>query len=97
MNFSITRSSNDLNKCGSEQLDVQEENPVAIKCLNNLSNASGTEKFINEKTLNKPLKYSMDRQQNFFNHLLNEIQFPRDEVKMKNINYRSYRSIANKI
>ena len=27
------------------------------------------------ETLNKPVKYSMNSQQNFFNHLLNEIQF----------------------
>ena len=27
----------------------------------------------------------MDSQQNFFNHLLNEIQFLREEVRMKNI------------
>ena len=77
-----------LNKCGSEQMDIQEEAPVVSKFLNNSSNASGMQKFINEKnceTLNEPVKCSMDSQQNFFNHLLNEIQFPREEVKIKNI------------
>ena len=73
----ITRSSTNLNKCGSEQLDVQEETPVVSKFLNNSSNVSGMEKLINEKnweTLNKPVKCSTDSQQNFFNNLLNEIQ-----------------------
>ena len=45
----ITRSSTNLNKCGSEQLDVQEETPVVSKFLNNSSNVSGMEKLINEK------------------------------------------------
>ena len=52
----ITRSSSNLNKCGSEQLDVQEETPVVSKFLNNSSNISGMERFINKKiceTLNK--------------------------------------------
>ena len=46
------------------------------------------DKFINIKnceTFNKPAKCSRDSQQNFFNHLLNEIQFLREEVRMKNI------------
>ena len=45
----ITRSSSNLNKCGSEQLDVQEETPVVSKFLNNSSNACGMDKFINKK------------------------------------------------
>ena len=92
----ITRSSNNLKKCDSEQLDVQEETPVASKflnnSLNNSSNVCGMDKFINEKnceTFNKPAKCSMDSQQNFFNHLLNEIQFLREEVRMKNIIIKS--------
>ena len=92
----ITRSSNNLKKCDSEQLDVQEETPVASKflnnSLNNSSNVCGMDKFINEKnceTSNKPAKCSMDSQQNFFNHLLNEIQFLREEVRMKNIIIKS--------
>ena len=63
----ITRSSNNLKKCDSEQLDVQEETPVVSKFLNNSSNVCGMDKFINEKnceTLNKPAKCSMDSQQN---------------------------------
>ena len=74
----ITRSSSNLNKCDSEQLDVQEKTPVVSKFLNNSSNVCGMDKFINEEnceTFNKPAKSSMDSQQNFFNHLLNEIQF----------------------
>ena len=47
------------------------------------------EKFINEKNcetvLNKPVKCSMDSQQNFFTHLLNKIHSLWEEVKMKNI------------
>ena len=84
----ITRSSSNLNNFGSVQLDVQEETPVVGKFLNNSSNVNGMEKFINEKNyhaLNKPAKCSsMDSQQNFFNHLLNEIQFLREEVRTKN-------------
>ena len=63
----ITRSSSNLNKYDSEQLDVQEESPVVSKFLNNSSNVCGMDKFINEKnceTLNKPAKCSMDSQQN---------------------------------
>ena len=41
------------------------------------------------KTFNKPVKCSMDSQQNFFNHLLNEIQFLREEIRMKNIIVKS--------
>ena len=89
----ITRSSSNLNNFGSAQLDVQEETPVVGKFLNNSSNVNGMEKFINEKNyqaLNKPAKCSsMDSQQNFFNHLLNEIQFLREEVRMKNIIMKS--------
>ena len=51
------------------------------------------QKLINEKnceTLNKPIQCSMDSHQNFFNHLLNEIQFLRDEVRMKNIIIKKY-------
>ena len=32
---------------------------------------------------------SMDSQQNFFNHLLNEIRFRREEARMKNIIIKS--------
>ena len=76
----ITRSSSNLIKCDTEQLDIQEETPVVSKFLNNLSNACGMDKFINEKNceiFNKPAKCSMDSQQKFSNHLLNEIQFLR--------------------
>ena len=79
----IIRSSSNLNKCDSEQLDVQEETSVVSKFLDNSSNVRGIEKFINEKnceTFNKPAKCIMDSQQNFFNHLLNEIQFLRKEI-----------------
>ena len=89
----ITRSSSNLNNFGSVQLDVQEETPVVGKFLNNSSNVNGMEKFINEKNyhaLNKPAKCSsMDSQQNFFDHLLNEIQFLREEVRTKNIIIKS--------
>ena len=87
-----TRSSSNLNKCDSEQLNAQEETPVVSKVLNNLSNVCGMAKFINEKnceTFNKPAKCSMDSQQNFFNHLLKEIQFLREEARMKNIIIKS--------
>ena len=53
----IIRSSSNLSKCGSEQLDVQEETPVVSKFLNNSSNVRRMDKFINEKnceTFNKP-------------------------------------------
>ena len=88
----ITRSSSNLNKYDSEQLDVQEESPVVSKFLNNSSNVCGMDKFINEKnceTFNKPAKCSMCSQQNFFNHLLNKIQFLREEVRTKNIIIKS--------
>ena len=89
----ITRSSSNLNNFGSAQLDVQEETPVVGKFLNNSSNVNGMEKFINAKNyqaLHKPAKCSsMDSQQNFFNHLLNEIQFLREEVRTKNIIIKS--------
>ena len=92
----ITRSSNNFKKCDSGQLDAQEDTPVVSKflnnSLNNSSNICGMDKFINEKnceTFNKPAKCSMDSQQNFFNHLLNEIQFLREEVRMKNIIIKS--------
>ena len=65
--FLTTRSSSNLKKCDSKQLDVQEETPVVSKFLNNSSNVCGMDKFINEKnceTLNKPAKCSMDSQQN---------------------------------
>ena len=78
----ITRSSSSLNKCDSEQLDVQEETPVVSKILNNSSNVCGKDKFINEKnceTFNKPAKC----------RLLNEIQFLREEVRIKNIIIKS--------
>ena len=75
-----------------EHLDVQVETPVVRKylnnSLNNSSNLCGMDKFINEKnceTFNKPAKCSMYSQQNFFNHLLNKIQFLREGVRMKNI------------
>ena len=75
-----------------EHLDVQVETPVVGKylnnSLNNSSNLCGMDKFINEKnceTFNKPAKCSMCSQQNFFNHLLNKIQFLREGVRMKNI------------
>ena len=45
----ITRSSSNLNKYDSEQLDVQEESPVVSKFLNNSSNVCGMDKFINEE------------------------------------------------
>ena len=45
----IRRWSSNLNKCDSEQLDVQEETPVVSKFLNNSSNVWGMDKFINEK------------------------------------------------
>ena len=45
----ITRSSSNLNKCNSEQLDVQEQAPVVSKFLYNSSNVCGMDKFINEK------------------------------------------------
>ena len=45
----ITRSNSNLNKRGSEEQDIQEETPVVSKFLNNSSNISGMEKFINEK------------------------------------------------
>ena len=47
--FLTTRSSSNLKKCDSEQLDVQEETPVVSKFLNNSSNVCGMDKFINEK------------------------------------------------
>ena len=78
----ITRSSSSLNKCDSEQLDVQEETPVVSKILNNSSNVCGKDKFINEKnceTFNKPAKC----------RLLNESQFLREEVRIKNIIIKS--------
>ena len=52
-----TRSSSNLNKFDSEQLDVREETPVVTKFLNNSSNVCRMDKFINEKnceTFNKP-------------------------------------------
>ena len=36
-----------------------------------------------------PVKCSMDSQQNVFNHLLNEIQFLQEEVRIKNIIIKS--------
>ena len=59
----ITRSSSNLNKCSSEQLDVKEETPVASKFFNNSLNICEMKKFINEKnceTLNKPVERSME-------------------------------------
>ena len=50
------------------------------------------DKLINVKnceTFNKPAKCSVDSQQKFFNHLLNEIQFLREEIRMKNIIIKS--------
>ena len=79
----ITRSSSNLNKFDSEQLDVQDETPVISKFLNNSSKVCGKDKFINEKNceyFNEPAKCSMDSQQNFFNHLLHKIQFLWEEV-----------------
>ena len=75
-------------------MDIQEESPVVSKVLNNSSNVSWMEKFISEKNnevvLNKPLKCSMRSQRNCFNHLLlNEIQFLREEARMKNIIIKS--------
>ena len=40
----ITWSSSNLNKCDSEQLDVQEETPVVSKFLNNSSKVCGMDK-----------------------------------------------------
>ena len=85
----ITRSNSNLTKRGSDQLDIQEQTPVISKLLYNLSNVSEMEKFINEKScktvLNKPFKCYMDSQRNFFNHLLNKIQFLLEEVRIKSI------------
>ena len=85
----ITRSNSNLTKCGSDQLDIQEQTPVISKLLYNSSNVSELEKFINEKScktaLNKPFKCYMDSQRNFFNHLLNKIQFLLEEVRIKSI------------
>ena len=92
MNFLLQDQGINLNKYDSEQLDVQEESPVVSKFLNNSSNVCGMEQFINEKnseTFNKPAKCSMDSRQNVFNNLLNEIQFLREEVRMKNIIIKS--------
>ena len=91
--FLITRSNSNLNKCGFEKLDIQEETPAVSKFLNNSLNVNRVEKFINEKNsetvLNKPGKCSMGSYQNFFSHLLNKIQFLRKEVRMKNIIIKS--------
>ena len=57
----ITRSSSNLIKCDSEQLDIQEETPAVSKFLNNLSNLCGMDKFINEKNCE------------IFNNLLNVV------------------------
>ena len=85
----ITRSNSNLTKCGSDQLDIQEQTPVISKLLYNSSNVSELEKFINEKScktaLNKPFKCYMDSQRNFFHHLLNKIQFLLEEVRTKSI------------
>ena len=85
----ITRSNSNLTKCGSDQLDIQEQTPVISKLLYNSSNVSELEKFISEKScktaLNKPFKCYMDSQRNFFNHLLNKIQFLLEEVRIKSI------------
>ena len=85
----ITRSNSNLTKCGSDQLDIQEQTPFISKLLYNSSNVSELEKFINEKScktaLNKPFKCYMDSQRNFFNHLLNKIQFLLEEVRIKSI------------
>ena len=61
----ITRSNSNLNKCGFEQLDIQEGPRVVTKFLNNSSSISEMEKFINEKNsetalFNKPVKCSTD-------------------------------------
>ena len=101
----ITRSNSNFNMCGSEQLDIQEETSVVSKFLNDSSNVSGIKKFVNDKhceTVKKPVKLSMDSQLNFLKNLLNEIQFLREEVRMKNIvkkvcYHRNHRSITNKI
>ena len=45
----ITRSSSNLNKCGFEQVDIQEETPVVSKFLSKSSNISETETFIDGK------------------------------------------------
>ena len=42
-----------------------------------------------ETVLNKPVNCSMDSQQNFFNHILYEIQFLREEVSIKIIIIKS--------
>ena len=85
----ITRSNSSLTKRGSDQLDIQEQTPVISKLLYNSSNVSEMEKVINEKScktvLNKPFKCYMDSQRNFFNHLLNKIQFLLEEVRIKSI------------
>lgn len=85
----ITRSNSNLTKCGSDQLDIQEQTPVISKLLYNSSNVSELKKFINEKScktaLSKPFKCYMDSQRNFFNHLLNKIQFLLEEVRIKSI------------
>lgn len=85
----ITRSNSNLTKRGSDQLDIQEQTPVISKLLYNSSNVSEMEKVINEKScktvLNKPFKCYMDSQRNFFNHLLNKIQFLLEEVRIKSI------------
>ena len=47
----ITRSSSNLNKCGFEQLDIQEETPVVSNFLNKSSNISEMEKFIDGKIM----------------------------------------------
>ena len=64
----ITRSSSNLKKYGSEQLDVQEKTPVVIEFFNNSWNICGMDKFINEKnceTYDKPAKYSINSQRTF--------------------------------
>ena len=43
----------------------------------------------NCETFDKPAKCSMESQQNFFNHLLDEIQFLREEVRRENIIIKS--------
>ena len=47
----ITRSSSNLNKCGFEQVDIQEETPVVSNFLNKSSNISEMEKFIDGKIM----------------------------------------------
>ena len=47
----LTRSSSNLNKCGFEQLDIQEETPVVSNFLNKSSNISEMEKFIDGKIM----------------------------------------------